>query len=101
MEVAGVGIDGQMARSHSAQHTCCRRKDFRIVLTRKPGEYGIEILKRNILFYLSTSLRVPSTLVRALPNTCSVLIIGLFVPKILFRQGGYTCGKVGSSSGGQ
>lgn len=39
------------------------------------------------MFFLSTSSKEPSILVRALTNTGSILIIGLFFPKTLFRQG--------------
>lgn len=50
VEVARVWINGQMALSHRAQHTCYRRKD-RTTLTKKPGEYDIEKLKLSILFF--------------------------------------------------
>lgn len=62
---------------------------------KKTRQYGVEKLKPNILFFLSTSLRELSILVRALTNTFTVLIIGLFVPKTLFRQGGCAYGRVG------
>lgn len=83
MEVARVWINGQMALSHRTQHICYRRKD-RTTFTKKSVEYDIAKLKPSILGFFPISFREPPIFVRALTNTSSILIIGLFVPKILF-----------------
>lgn len=75
MEVARVWIGGSWP-DHTRPGTPATERWGSV--HKETREYAAEKLKLNILFFLSTSLKEPSILARALTNTGSILIIGLF-----------------------